>query len=118
MKYDLEERTLKFSKNVLAFTRKQQKDTENLVIIRQLARSGTSIGANYIEANDGLSTKDFIHRVRIAKKEAKETIYWLNLIQTRQELESERQTLINEANELIKILATIIINTQNNSNSE
>lgn len=117
MRYDLEERTLKFSKDIINFTRKQIRDSENLVIIKQLIRSATSIGANYIEANEKLSPKDFLHRIKISKKETKETIYWLNLIKVNEHQESEKEMLLNEATELMKILATIITNFKNKISS-
>ncbi|MDD5341363.1 MAG: four helix bundle protein [Patescibacteria group bacterium] len=71
-------------------------------------RSGCSIGANYIEANESLSKKDFVMRVKISKKEAKETIYWLNLSQPNLELESTKEKLIRESMELMKILGAIV----------
>lgn len=105
-KYDLEGRCLEFSKDLLSFCKQAPKSITNMPIINQLIRSGTAIGANYIEANDALGKKDFIHRLRIARKEAKETIYWLNLIDhTKSEAQSN---LIQEATELRNILSAII----------
>ena len=78
--YDLEERTLEFGKRIVRMCKVLPKETVNYELIKQCLRSGTSIGANYIEANDALSKKDFVFRLRIARKEAKETVYWLNLI--------------------------------------
>lgn len=79
-KPDLEERTLEFSKQVITFCKELPKNTVNFKLIDQLIRSATSIGANYREANDSLGKKDFINRLRIARKEAKETSYWLELV--------------------------------------
>ena len=72
--YDLEERTLKFAKEVIAFVKIIPKSIANVEIIKQLVRSSGSVGANYIEANEALSKKDFALRVRICRKEAKESI--------------------------------------------
>jgi four helix bundle protein len=66
------------------------------------------VGANYIEANEALSKKDFMMRIKISRKEAKENRYWLRLLDVNQELESERQYLINEVIELKNILSTIL----------
>jgi len=103
--YDLEERTLKFSKSVIEFCNKLPKTLANIEIIKQLIRSAGSIGANYIEANESLSKKDFVMRVKICRKEAKETRYWLVLSQVR---ESDKQNLIKETNELMKIFGAIL----------
>ncbi|NBT37120.1 MAG: four helix bundle protein [Actinobacteria bacterium] len=111
--YDLSERTLLFSKRLLSCLRSLPKDVINLRQIDQCARSGPSIGANYIEANDSLSKKDFVFRLRIARKEAKETVYWLDILtnlnpQATEELSQLRQ----EAMELKKILSAIIERSQ------
>ena len=80
-----------------------------MVLIKQGLRAGTAIGANYIEANDALSKRDFVHRLRIARKEAKETIYWLRLLlETDEGLAKEINPLIKEADELKRILSSII----------
>lgn len=113
-KYDLEERTLNFSKEVIRFCKKLPKETVNFKLIDQLIRSSTSVGANYREANDSLGKRDFIHRLKIARKEAKETIYWLELI-LENNLGQNKQVgqLINEAIELRNILSAIIIKATN-----
>ena len=108
IKYDLEERTLKFARTVNAFIKDLPKNTVNYENTKQLIRSASSVGANYIEANESLSKKDFIMRAKIAKKEAKETRYWLNLIESSNEQERLKQALIAEVNELMKILGAII----------
>jgi len=81
---------------------------------RQLVRSSGSVGANYIEANEAISKKDFVHRLRISRKEAKETRYWLRLIDAAQtsELLAEREALVREATELLKILSAILAKCQ------
>lgn len=106
----LDKGTLQFSKKVRVFILKIPKSIANSEDGKQLIRSSGSIGANYIEANECLSEKDRTHRFRISKKEAKESIYWLELIDCRgnSELERERHELIQEATELVKILTVII----------
>ena len=111
-KFDLEERTLKFSKNVIKLCRQLPKETINYKLIDQLIRASTSIGANYREANDALSKKDFIHRLRISRKEAKETTYWLELlIEANPNFEVKISKLLEEATELRNILSAIINKT-------
>ncbi len=81
----------------------------NIEITRQIIRSSGSVGANYIEANEALSKKDFALRIKICRKEAKESRYWLRLIEVREEAaEKRRQSLINEATELMKIFGSIV----------
>jgi four helix bundle protein len=108
--YDLEERTLTFAKKARDFIKSLPKMTANFEDGKQVIRSSGSIGANYIEANEALSKKDFLMRVKISRKEAKETKYWLQLIDVNNdsELEKQRKILITEAIELIKILSSII----------
>ena len=79
-KYDLEDRTEKFAKDVIQFCRKLPKSTINFELISQVVRAAGSVGANYIEANEALSKKDFANRIKICRKEAKESRYWLKLI--------------------------------------
>ena len=108
--YDLEERTLKFARRVRAFVKLLPKTTANLEDGKQLIKASGSIGANYIEANEALSKKDFIVRIKICRKEAKESRYWLRLIETFDEtdLENERKILENEATELMNIFGSIL----------
>lgn len=109
--YDLEERTFRFAKEVIKFTAILPKTIPNVEIIKQVVRSAGSIGANYIEANEALSKKDFSMRIKICRKEAKETCFWLKLIQTKAENEdSSRQILVREATELTKIFGAIVVN--------
>ncbi len=106
--YDLEERTLRFAKEVLKFVGTLPKTMANNEILKQIIRSSGSVGANYIEANEALSKKDFAMRIKICRKEAKESRYWLRLIEVRKEdVEKRRQSLINEATELMKIFGSI-----------
>lgn len=78
--YDLEERTAKFSENIIEFIKTIRRDDINKNIIIQLIRASTSIGANYYEANASSSKKDFRNKIYISKKEANETKYWLRLL--------------------------------------
>ena len=106
--YDLEERTFKFARDVREFVKKLPRTIANIEDSKQLIRSSGSVGANYIEANEALSKKDFMMRIKISRKEAKESRFWLRLLDVNQELESERQYLINEVIELKNILSTIL----------
>jgi four helix bundle protein len=91
-KYDLEERTFVFAKNVIEYVRNLPKGIAYSEIGKQLVRSAGSVGANYIEANESLSKKDFIMRVKISKKEAKESKYWLNLSKPNKDHERDKIT--------------------------
>ena len=107
--YDLEERTLTFAKEVIEFVGTIPKTMANTEIMKQIIRSSGEVGANYIEPNEALSKKDFAMRVKICRKEAKESRYWLRLIEVRKEdAEKRRQSLINEATELMKIFGSIV----------
>ncbi len=106
-KSNLEERTLEFSKKLLVFCKNLPKNNVDNTLINQVVRSGTSIGANYREANNKLGKKDFVNRLRIARKEAKETSYWLDLIKTFNN-SNEIEWLIQETTELRNILSAII----------
>ena len=108
--YDLEERTFQFAKEVRLFIKTLEKTIENIEDIKQVVRSSGSVGANYIEANESLSKKDFIFRMKISRKESKESIYWLKLLNETNELQNKKviEKLIQEATELKKILSAII----------
>ena len=101
-RYDLEERTFIFAKNVRLFVKTLPKTTANLEDGKQLVRSSGSMGANYIEANESLSKKDFVMRVKICRKEAKESAYWIKLIiETKTFInKNEAEIFLNEAIEL------------------
>jgi len=108
-KYDLENRTLEFSKRILKLVKTLPKDDINKCYSNQIIRSGSSVGANYREANDALGKKDFVHRMKIARKEAKETTYWLELIKEHNIiLASRMKLLLQESIEITKILSAII----------
>ena len=112
--YDLEERTLAFAKKVREFVKKLPKTIANIEDIRQLVKASGSVGANYIEGNEALSKKDFRMRIKICRKESKESRYWLRLVDTNddQELEEERNSLINESTELMNIFGAILQKSQ------
>src|SRR3989337_2637433 len=103
--YDLENRTLEFARQVRNFIKKLPKTIGNIEDSKQVVRSSGSIGANYIEANESLSKKDFQMRIKICRKEAKETVYWLRLIIETNSEESMRDgaPLLQESTELKKI---------------
>ncbi|MBE0433917.1 four helix bundle protein [candidate division WOR-3 bacterium] len=107
-RYDLEERTFQFAKRVIALVNLLFKTLANIEIGKQLVRSSGSVGANYIEANESLSKKDFFMRVRICHKEAKESRYWLKLVAAMKEDENERDSLVNEATEFMRIFGSIV----------
>jgi len=100
-KFDLETRTFEFAKAVRKYAKSIKLTPLNIDDIKQVIRSSGSVGANYIEANESLSPKDFLHRVKISRKEAKETLFWLNLLEA-------PDILKQEALELKKILSSII----------
>jgi len=109
-RYNLEDRTLEFARRIRAFVARLKNTPANIEDGRQLIKSSGSIGANYIEANEALSKKDFLMRIKICRKEAKESRYWLRLIDTdsKSELEREREALEAEASELTHIFGSIV----------
>ena len=114
-KYDLLERTQKFAKRTRNLLSKLPKTIPNNEDIKQLARASASVAANYIEANDSLSKKDFLYRIRICRKEAKECILFLSLIDTGSidECDKERLYLVKESTELMKIFGSIVTRSSN-----
>jgi len=110
-KYDLEERTLKFTKACVDLCKIVVKDVINLEFIKQLMRASGSVGANYREANESMSKKDFYHRIKICRKEAKESRYWLEILRHANEKYGEQISgLVDEATQLTKIFGSIIAN--------
>lgn len=106
--FDLEERTLEFAKEVIRLCKQLPQKVINRELIAQLIRASGSVGANYREANDALSKKDFNHRIKITRKEAKESYYWLELLQeANPENKEEISKLLTEAIELKKIFSSI-----------
>ncbi|MFA9214171.1 MAG: four helix bundle protein [Candidatus Methylacidiphilales bacterium] len=114
--YDLEERTFQFALKVRFFIKKLPRNINNIEDGKQLVRSSGSVGANYIEANDSLGEKDKLMKVRICRKEAKESKFWLRLVDTENNeiLESERIKLIQESHELMLIFGSILKNLTKN----
>lgn len=111
--YDLEERTFEFARNVRKFLKAVPRTVGNFEDGKQVIRSSGSIGANYIEANESLGKKDFVMRIRISLKEAKETRYWLRLLDAgNEENENIRNELIQEATELMKIMNAIVMKSK------
>lgn len=108
-KYDLEERTANFGEAIIDFAKKIPKNPITISLINQIVRSGTSIGANYCEADCAESRKDFEHKLGISAKESKETKHWLRMIaKAVPELKDESSKLWKEANELQLIFLSII----------
>ena len=109
-RYDLEERTFLFAKRVRAFVKGIAKTLGNIEDAKQGIRSSGSIGSNYIEANEAISKKDRLFRLRVSRKEAKESRFWLRLMDTDGSPSgtSEREKLIQESTELMKILGAIL----------
>lgn len=106
----MEERTAKFAREVRAFVRKLPKNVISAEDGKQLVRSSGSVGANYIEANESLSKKDFIVRAKICRKEAKESRYWLHMFDDLPPgLVGERDKLVQESTELLRIFSSIIL---------
>jgi four helix bundle protein len=107
--YDLEERTFQFAKSVRLFIKTWPRSIANVEDARQLLKASGSVGANYIEANEALSKKDFLMRIKISRKEAKESAYWLRLILETNDLRNlnEGKRLMQEADELKKIFSAI-----------
>ena len=108
--YDLEERTARFAERCRDFVRKLPKTVANFEYGKQLIRSSGSQAANYIEANEALSKKDFVMHAKICRKETKESCLWLRLcdIGENHNLEKERLDLIKEAMELRNIFTAIL----------
>lgn len=111
--YDLEDRTLRFAQDTIAYINKLPPTIPNLKIADQLARSGPSVGANYREANDALGRRDFFMHLRISRKESKESKFWFQLSEPIPEQAAERTRLIDEADQLMKIFGSIISKVEN-----
>ena len=107
-KYDLEERTAKFGEDIIRFAKKIPVNKVTERIIPQLTAAGTSVGANYCEADDAESSKDFVHKIGICKKEARETKYWFRMVAAAvPELKDDARVLWQEAKELHLIFNAI-----------
>jgi four helix bundle protein len=106
-RFGLEDRTFAFAKRTRVFIKRLPQTIGNLEDARQLVRSSGSVGANYIEANESLSKKDFVCRIKICRKEAKES-RWLRLVETADDAAAERDALLQEAQELMNIFGAIV----------
>lgn len=108
--YDLEERTAKFGEEIIEFAKKIPRNSVTVSLISQLVRAGTSVGANYCEADNACSKKDFVNKIALCKKESRETNHWLRMIAKAEEtLKGEAwRHLVKEAQELNLIFAAIV----------
>ena len=113
--YDLENRTSAFARRVRGFIKRVPRTDGNVEDCRQLLKSSGSIGANYIEANESLGRKDFLMHIKICRKEAKESGYWLNLIELTDsnDVQSEHAFLVRESTELTRIFGAIVRKCEN-----
>lgn len=108
-KYDLEERTARFGEKIITFCRKIKGDEVTKPLISQIVRSGTSVGANYREANSASSKKDFRNKIHICKKESQETQHWLRMmVKAAPETSAEAKGLWKEAQEFVLIFGKIL----------
>lgn len=106
--YDLEERTVVFAELSRAFVKRLPRTISNIEDARQFIRASGSVGANYIEANEAIGKKDFVMKIKICRREAKESRYWLRLLDVDGQLEEERQQLSSEATGLMNIFGAIL----------
>jgi four helix bundle protein len=109
----VQDKSFRFAVQIVGYIRRQQKDLVNIVLARQLLRSGTSIGANVEEALGGQSSKDFVAKLAIAAKEARETGYWVRIIrETQPHDQQELADLLKECDGLLRMLNSIILTTR------
>lgn len=108
--HPLEERCYQSAKRVRAFTRRLKRDIENIEDIKQLVRASGSVGANYIEANENVGPGDLRYRIKVSRKESKESMHFLGLVEVfgDKELEAERIILADEAGQLRKIFSAML----------
>ncbi|MFC1753462.1 four helix bundle protein [Thermoproteota archaeon] len=106
--YNLGERTLRFAKRVRVYVKNLPRSLAGIEDGKQFIKSSGSVGANYLEAEEALSRKDFVMRIKISRKEAKESKYWLELTEPKDDQIKERTALIQEATELTKIFSSIV----------
>lgn len=111
----LEKRLKNFALRVLNLSRALSKTPENRTYGNQLIRSSSSVGANYAEATCALTKKDFTHEINKCRKEAKETLYWLDLLsEANPELKSKMGHLIDESQQIVKIFQSSVSTAKNN----
>jgi four helix bundle protein len=110
--YDIRERTFQFAVRVIRAIRRLPQDTATRVVVHQLVKSATSVGANTEEADGAESPRDFIHKTSIARKEARESRYWLRVVRTAIMDNEEFADLERESGELVRIFSAMIANAQ------
>lgn len=110
--YDIRERTFQFAVEVIHAVRQLPRDTAAQVVLRQLVKSATSVGANVEEADGAESQRDFIHKTSISRKEACESRYWLRIIRATMLNNDEVAALERESDELVRILSAMIANAK------
>ena len=106
--YDLEERTFQFARASRTFVGQLPRTITNIEDVKQFVRASGSVGANYIEANEAIGKRDFVMKIKTCRREAKESGYWLRLLDVDGQRERERKRLIGEATELMKIFGAIV----------
>jgi len=106
--YDLEERTFQFAKASRVFVKQLPRTIANIEDAKQFVRASGSIGANYIEANESIGKKDFVMKIKTCRREAKESAYWLRLLDVDGKPNDTRERLVCEAAELMKIFGSIV----------
>ena len=111
-KFDIQERTFKFAVRVVKLLNRLPRTTAGFEIGKQVVRSAMSIGSNVEEADAAESKQDFIHKMSIAHKETRETRYWLRIIRAALLDDDELRALIQESDELVRILYTIVENAR------
>lgn len=111
---DILKRTFNFSVNTIKAIRNTRQDSSLMIIFRQLIRSSTSVGANLEEAQDAHSKKEFVQKISISLKEARESNYWLRLVLNLEDSPTKFITLEQESLELVKILTSIVKNSKKN----
>lgn len=117
-KMDILERTVDYSLRIVKLYRELEKDSTGRVLGKQLLRSGAAIGANVHEAQGGLSKADLIAKISIAHKEARESAYWLRLIQETDLISANRiSDLFDETGQLVKILSSILLTSKRGKKS-
>lgn len=115
-KQAFKKRCFNFSLNLLKISENLRKKPSNFILIDQLVRAGTSIGANIVEGSNSVSKREFVNYFQIALKSASETLYWLSLLkEINMDSKKDLDLLIQECIEIKKIISTIILNTKNNS---
>ena len=117
-KFDIQERTFKFAVRVVKLLNRLPRTTAGFEIGKQVVRSAMSIGSNVEEADAAESKQDFIHKMSIAHKETRETRYWLRIIRAALLDDDELRALIQESDELVRILYTIVENARQSPRSK